>query len=127
VCFTDRVLAGRPRLRLISIWGTETENVDLAACRARGVAVTNTPRCERPRGRRAHNGHGTGHGTGMDPEEESPWIGPRNRARLVAGMVFTLKATITVPGVGGLRTERIVHLAETGADPLDAFPMRLHW
>jgi Xaa-Pro aminopeptidase len=72
-------------------------------------------------------GHGTGHGTGMDPEEESPWIGPGNRTRLVAGMVFTLKATITVPALGGLRTERIVHLAETGADPLDAFPMRLHW
>jgi Xaa-Pro aminopeptidase len=72
-------------------------------------------------------GHGTGHGTGMDPEEESPWIGPGNRTRLVAGMVFTLKATITVPGVGGLRTERIVHLAPTGAEPLDAFPMRLHW
>lgn len=72
-------------------------------------------------------GHGTGHGTGMDPEEESPWIGPGNRTGLVAGMVFTLKATITVPGVGGLRTERIVHLAEGGADPLDAFPMRLHW
>jgi Xaa-Pro aminopeptidase len=72
-------------------------------------------------------GHGTGHGTGMDPEEESPWIGPGNRTRLVAGMVFTLKATITVPGVGGLRTERIVHLAGTGTDPLDTFPMRLHW
>jgi Xaa-Pro aminopeptidase len=72
-------------------------------------------------------GHGTGHGTGMDPEEESPWIGPGNRTRLVSGMVFTLKATITVPEVGGLRTERIVHLAETGADPLDAFPMRLYW
>jgi Xaa-Pro aminopeptidase len=72
-------------------------------------------------------GHGTGHGTGMDPEEESPWIGPGNRTRLVAGMVFTLKATITVPGVGGLRTERIVHLAEAGADPLDTFPMRLYW
>ena len=50
-------------------------------------------------------GHGTGHGTGMDPEEESPWIGPGNRTRLVAGMVFTLKATITVPNVGGLRTQ----------------------
>jgi D-3-phosphoglycerate dehydrogenase len=41
--FTDRVLAPCPRLRLISIWGTGTDNVDLAACRARGVAVTNTP------------------------------------------------------------------------------------
>ena len=41
--FTDRVLAACPRLRLISIWGTGTDNVDLAACQARGVAVTNTP------------------------------------------------------------------------------------
>jgi phosphoglycerate dehydrogenase-like enzyme len=41
--FADGVLAGCPRLRLISIWGTGTDNVDLAACRARGVAVTNTP------------------------------------------------------------------------------------
>jgi phosphoglycerate dehydrogenase-like enzyme len=41
--FTDRVLAACPRLRVISIWGTGTDNVDLAACRARGVAVTNTP------------------------------------------------------------------------------------
>ncbi|MGH7322694.1 MAG: 2-hydroxyacid dehydrogenase [Candidatus Rokuibacteriota bacterium] len=41
--FTDRVLAACPRLRLISIWGTGTDNVDLAACRSRGVAVTNTP------------------------------------------------------------------------------------
>ncbi|MFI5310227.1 MAG: phosphoglycerate dehydrogenase [Gemmatimonadales bacterium] len=41
--FTARVLAGCPRLKLISIWGTGTDNVDLAACRARGVTVTNTP------------------------------------------------------------------------------------
>jgi D-3-phosphoglycerate dehydrogenase len=41
--FTDRVLAACPGLRLISIWGTGTDNVDLDACRTRGVAVTNTP------------------------------------------------------------------------------------
>jgi D-3-phosphoglycerate dehydrogenase len=41
--FTDAVLAGCPRLRLISVWGTGTDNVDLDACRARGVAVSNTP------------------------------------------------------------------------------------
>ncbi len=41
--FTDRVLTACPRLRLISIWGTGTDNVDLVACRARAVAVTNTP------------------------------------------------------------------------------------
>jgi phosphoglycerate dehydrogenase-like enzyme len=32
-----------PQLRLISIWGTGTDNVDLSAARTRGVRVTNTP------------------------------------------------------------------------------------
>src|SRR5262249_32172318 len=41
--FSDRVLAACPGLRLISIWGAGTDNVDLPACRARGVTVTNTP------------------------------------------------------------------------------------
>jgi Xaa-Pro aminopeptidase len=72
-------------------------------------------------------GHGTGHGTGMDPEEEAPWIGPGNKTILRENMVFTLKATITVPGVGGLRTERIVRLTSTGVEPLDVFPMELYW
>ena len=72
-------------------------------------------------------GHGTGHGTGMDPEEEAPWIGPGNGTVLRENMVFTLKATITVPEIGGLRTERIVRLAPGGVDVLDSFPMELHW
>jgi phosphoglycerate dehydrogenase-like enzyme len=41
--FGADVLAGCPQLRLISIWGTGTDHVDLAAARARGIAVTNTP------------------------------------------------------------------------------------
>ena len=41
--FTPRVLAACPELRLISIWGTGTDNVDLAACGTRGVVVENTP------------------------------------------------------------------------------------
>lgn len=72
-------------------------------------------------------GHGTGHGTGMDPEEEQPWIGPGNETILRENIVFTLKSTITVPGVGGLRTERIVRLTATGCEPLDVFPMELYW
>src|SRR5437762_1733075 len=41
--FTAEVLARCPMLRLISIWGTGTDNVDLAAAKARGIRVTNTP------------------------------------------------------------------------------------
>jgi phosphoglycerate dehydrogenase-like enzyme len=41
--FTDRVLSACDDLRLISIWGTGTDHVDLAACGARGVAVMSTP------------------------------------------------------------------------------------
>ena len=39
----DEALAAAPRLRLISILGTGTDNVDLAAARRRGITVTNTP------------------------------------------------------------------------------------
>ena len=41
--FSKRVIDASPVLRMISIWGTGTDNVDLDACRARGVLVTNTP------------------------------------------------------------------------------------
>jgi D-3-phosphoglycerate dehydrogenase len=41
--FAADVLADCPQLRVISIWGTGTDHVDLAAAKARGIAVTNTP------------------------------------------------------------------------------------
>lgn len=63
----------------------------------------------------------------MDPEEEAPWIGPGNKTVLKENMVFTLKATITVPGVGGLRTERIGRVTSTGIEALDVYPMELYW
>jgi D-3-phosphoglycerate dehydrogenase len=41
--FTDTVLAACPRLQMISIWGTGTDNVDLGAAGRRGLTVCNTP------------------------------------------------------------------------------------
>jgi phosphoglycerate dehydrogenase-like enzyme len=41
--FTADVFERCRRLRLVSVWGTGTDNVDLAAAAKRGVTVTNTP------------------------------------------------------------------------------------
>src|SRR5437899_5271042 len=41
--FTENVLAQCGRLRLLSLWGTGTDNVDLTAAARCGVTVTNTP------------------------------------------------------------------------------------
>lgn len=41
--FDERVLAALPELRLISVLGTGTDNIDLAACNHLGVVVTNCP------------------------------------------------------------------------------------
>ena len=41
--FTREVLAACPRLRMVSIWGTGTDNVDLQSANELGITVTNTP------------------------------------------------------------------------------------
>src|SRR5271157_5865096 len=41
--FTERVFAACPCLRLISVWGTGTDHVDLPAAARHGITVTNTP------------------------------------------------------------------------------------
>jgi D-3-phosphoglycerate dehydrogenase len=41
--FGDSVFAACPRMKLLSIWGTGTDNVDLAAAAQHGITVTNTP------------------------------------------------------------------------------------
>jgi phosphoglycerate dehydrogenase-like enzyme len=43
VRFTETVFARSPHLRLVSIWGTGTDNIDLAAAARHGVTITNTP------------------------------------------------------------------------------------
>jgi phosphoglycerate dehydrogenase-like enzyme len=46
--FTRDVLAALPGLRLISIWGTGTDNVDLQAAGELGITVMNTPAVSAP-------------------------------------------------------------------------------
>lgn len=46
--FTREVFESCPKLRLLSLWGTGTDNVDLAAAAERGVTVTNTPSVSAP-------------------------------------------------------------------------------
>jgi phosphoglycerate dehydrogenase-like enzyme len=46
--FTASVFAACPRMRMVSIWGTGTDNIDLAAAVRHGVTVTNTPGVSAP-------------------------------------------------------------------------------
>src|SRR5215470_10869376 len=41
--FTDRVFESCPNLKMLSLWGTGTDNIDLASAVRHGVTVTNTP------------------------------------------------------------------------------------
>src|SRR4051812_1932483 len=41
--FTARVFAACPQLRLLSVWGTGTDHVDLETAARRHVTITNTP------------------------------------------------------------------------------------
>jgi D-3-phosphoglycerate dehydrogenase len=41
--FTDEVFAALPELRFLTVMGTGTDNIDLAAATRRGVVVSNTP------------------------------------------------------------------------------------
>ncbi len=41
--FTDAVFAACPNLKLVSIWGVGTDNIDLESAKRRGVTVCNTP------------------------------------------------------------------------------------
>src|SRR5207237_8482699 len=41
--FGERVFAACPKLRLVSLWGTGTDHVDLPAAARHGVTISNTP------------------------------------------------------------------------------------
>ena len=69
--FTDGVFTACPNLKMVSIWGTGTDNIDLDAAGRRGLTVCNTPGVNafaaaarpRARGDRGRAGRPTRRGT----------------------------------------------------------------
>lgn len=46
--FTQEVLAACPRLKIVSVWGTGTDHIDLAAAAKHAVTISNTPAVSAP-------------------------------------------------------------------------------
>lgn len=75
----------------------------------------------------AGEGRGCAHGTGMDPEEEGPVIGPGSEWLLTANQSFAFEVTLLLPGVGGTRIEDVVILRESGAESLTKYDYVNNW
>lgn len=61
--------------------------------------------------------HSLGHGIGLEVHE-APYLSPRSKTPLEAGMVFTVEPGIYIEGSGGVRLESLIHLTPSGPEIL---------
>ncbi len=66
----------------------------------------------------------TGHGVGLNIHE-APWIRAHSEERLQTGMITTLEPGIYLPGIGGIRIEKLFLITADGAGSLDKLPVSL--
>jgi len=62
--------------------------------------------------------HNTGHGIGLDQEEDLP-IGPTSQITIQPGMTFSIEAGVYISGVGGARVEDTVVATDSGIRSLN--------
>lgn len=61
--------------------------------------------------------HSLGHGVGLEVHEP-PYLSPRSKTHLEAGMVFTIEPGVYIEGFGGVRLESLVHITSSGPEIL---------
>ena len=67
-------------------------------------------------------GHGAGHGIGIDVEEHAPWIHKGTTFVFEEDVFFALKASIFIPGLAGCRIEDNMLVTKNGCENVTDFP-----
>jgi len=72
-------------------------------------------------GHAEHFGHGLGHGIGLEVHE-APFLSPRSKDTLGAGMTVTIEPGIYITGFGGVRIEDDIVITDEGCEVITSFP-----
>lgn len=106
----DLVLAAQEKALAVAGPGVQAAEVDAAARNVIAEA-----------GYGDYFGHALGHGVGLEIHEE-PHLSPTATGKLAPGMVVTVEPGVYLPGTGGVRTEDVILITETGREVLSQAP-----